>query len=407
MKEYQVAIVGGGIAGNYTAFNLSKTNLKIIVFERKNNPSENIVCAEGISQESLKMFFPEIEEKWISTEINRSKIFIPSGKDINITYSAGGFVLDRRIFDRNIIEKAIEKSNGNIDFLTGANVLKVEKKGGYFSIVYQKDGEYNEIVAKVLVAADGPESRIGRQLGIRTWIHPKTIYSCAQVLAYHKDIKDNEIHFYINWEYAKYGYAWVFPKGNGWANIGVGIRGDIGGADEFLKKFINERFSGAKIISYGVGVVPSYRLHRIYGEGFVLVGDAARLAFPLSGAGIYPALKSAQLAAQTIINAFEKNDFSENTFAFISRKYWREHGLDWEFEDNLRKFYFNLDYKALTELLDEIRKITDGLDITKGYDYFKLFKKVFLSSPKIAKIFFNYGKERIFQFIRKNILSKK
>ena len=104
------------------------------------------------------------------------------------------------------------------------------------------------------------------------------------------------------------GYAWCVRK-EGYVNVGIGRRGNrdfvghVQAFAELLDKTMNIRtpagvqWRGHAYLAWGVGPRP------VAGEGMVLVGDAAGLAYPESGEGIRPAIESGQMAAAAIIRA--------------------------------------------------------------------------------------------------------
>jgi len=106
------------------------------------------------------------------------------------------------------------------------------------------------------------------------------------------------------------GYGWVVRKGE-WLNVGLGRQGPSpGGLAEFVARFLDRmrplgkapaaleaRFRGHAYLLHGQTERP------LAGEGVLLIGDAAGLAYPRSGEGIRPAVESGLLAARTIVEA--------------------------------------------------------------------------------------------------------
>jgi digeranylgeranylglycerophospholipid reductase len=104
--------------------------------------------------------------------------------------------------------------------------------------------------------------------------------------------------------YAPGGYVWVFPKGDGIANVGIGVLGSkigrrTGYPKKLLDKFIgeNREFEKAKIVEHISRTVPvSLPLERTYMNGLLVAGDAAHLTDPITGGGIINAMVSGKLA---------------------------------------------------------------------------------------------------------------
>jgi len=119
------------------------------------------------------------------------------------------------------------------------------------------------------------------------------------------------------------GYFWIFPLGDKTANVGFGML-----SKEISKRKINLKQSLTQIISEnpelqsrfqnakmegdikGFGLALGSRKIPLYGNNFVLIGDAAPLIDPKSGDGISNAIESGITAANTLINAHKIGDFS-------------------------------------------------------------------------------------------------
>ena len=123
-------------------------------------------------------------------------------------------------------------------------------------------------------------------------------------------------------EFAPGGYVWVFPKGDGKANVGLGVQADLprrANAIELLTRFIESQPSLARgyPVTLVVGNVPvALPPARIVGDGVMLIGDAARQVDPLTGGGIINAMIAGRIAAQVAVDAIAARDVSAN---FLSR----------------------------------------------------------------------------------------
>lgn len=102
------------------------------------------------------------------------------------------------------------------------------------------------IFADVVVGADGVESYIGRWSGIDTRLRLTEISTCAQFLICNVEVDSDNCKPIFDSTIAPRGYAWIFLKGDGLANVGLGIGGDISGeghrALDYLRAFVNDRF---------------------------------------------------------------------------------------------------------------------------------------------------------------------
>ena len=134
--------------------------------------------------------------------------------------------------------------------------------------------------------------------------------------------------YYLGTDLAPGGYAWVFPKGEHRANVGLGVQADLAQASamEYLERFIDQHseLDRGSPVTLIVGSVPvGIARGSIVTDGLMLVGDAARQADPLTGGGIANAMLAGRLAAEVAAQAVEEGDASAGTLKEYER-HWQE-----------------------------------------------------------------------------------
>jgi digeranylgeranylglycerophospholipid reductase len=188
-------------------------------------------------------------------------------------------------------------------------------------------GEEYEVRSKIVIGADGMESKVGRWAGIDTSVKPADIETCAQYLVSNANIDQEFCYFYLGNEIAPAGYIWLFPKGGNKANVGIGILGSRSGENrpiDLLNEFIEKNMPDAKIIEMVVGGVPvSGSMDRTIANGLMLVGDAARQSDPITGGGIINAMDAGKIAGEVAVKAIRKGDYSTTTLQEYE-DLWRE-----------------------------------------------------------------------------------
>jgi len=119
--------------------------------------------------------------------------------------------------------------------------------------------------------------------------------------------------FYLGNKIAPRGYAWIFPKGNDSANVGIGISGNIdtGKAIDYLNGFVEKEIGNGAILSLVAGCVPvAGVLSNIVLDGFMLVGDAAHQNDPVSGGGIINSMIAGQFAGEVASKSIKNGNTS-------------------------------------------------------------------------------------------------
>ncbi|MBN1620481.1 NAD(P)/FAD-dependent oxidoreductase [candidate division WOR-3 bacterium] len=357
-----VLVVGCGPAGATAARYLASEGFKVVIAERNSAVAQDIRCAEGLDMPTIKDVVGEIPENTISCRIDRI-IIDYKGERVRLNAPGHGVILNRVLFDQHLSYLAMR---AGAELILGCCITDLERKDDLWRAKGTKNGESLDIEAKVVIGADGPESVVGKMAGIDTSVLPKDIYSCCEVRADVSGMDENgALLLALDEELFTGGYAWSFPKENHAANIGLGIRGDAGGkrAFERLAEWLSRDFKGAGVVSEIAGVVPVKKMEKISAPGVFLVGDAARLADPLSGGGIGPALTSARLASEIASKLLKKDKLEDSNI--YDKAWWHGEGRQFEQRLFLRNAYIANDKKLLPPVFEWAQKNLDGKNIVE------------------------------------------
>lgn len=381
MKRYDVIVVGAGPAGSIAAKTIASHGLDVLMIEKRQQIGDPVRCAEGVGKPLLKKHV-EPDKRWISAEVRGSRLIAPDGTSIELSEdlsgAAVGYVLERKIFDRALADNAA-LAGAEVRVKTRATGL-ITGDGFVRGITAMHLGEEYEICADIVIGADGVESKIGRWAGIDTTLQPSDIETCAQFLVTDVDIDSDFCEFYLGNTMAPSGYAWVFPKGERCANIGIGVSGDAGKHPiDLLRDFVRKRYPDGKIIELVVGGVPtSGPLEQMVTDGLMLVGDAAHQSDPVTGGGIINAMNAASIAGDVAVHAIEEGDVSKARLQEYETE-WRE-----RFGKKLsRSLAVKERFVTLTD--DDLNKLAHSVeDIDfSTVDLFKLLVALVRRNPKM------------------------
>ena len=389
--KYDVVVIGGRIGGSISSLFASRNDVDVLMIEKRQEIGTPVQCAEGTTFSTFETLEMKPSNKYICTEIMGAQVHAPDGStfkveegmtDGNILNNktiSEGYVLDRRVFDKYL---AIESAKAGTDVMVKTTVKDlIRKEGKVCGVVAKHLGETIEIKADVVIAADGIESNLAYKSGLNSLKNPDDICSCAQYELVGLDIDPHLLEFYFGRLIAPGGYSWIFPKGDGIANVGVGVRNSTETAYYYLKKFVSK--FDATPVELNIGGVPlSGPMDKTYNNGFLVVGDAAGQVDPITGGGIHITASCARIAGEVAAEAIKK----ENVSSMFLRRYdekWRD-----EFEDNLkisfklRKSFDKLsdnDMNALAEFfgnnnLEKISKLSTLKFLSKHPNLLKLLK---------------------------------
>jgi len=371
--NFDIVVIGAGPAGSAAAFTAAELGVSVLLLEEHPEIGVPVVCAEGITRGSIRGYFA-IKPEWVATAISGSYLRSPDGEEFKIEYPGAGYILDRKTFDPALAQMA--EARGAV-LKTSAKAIGVEGN----EVIVDESGTRRRYRYKLLIGADGIASRVGQWMGMSTRLNLDEILVCAQYSIENIHIESQYTKLIFDDLYAPGGYAWIFPKSDHSANIGVGISPlkTRRKAKYFLDDLIKKEFPHSTITTKAFGGVPATFMKRLSGKDFFLVGDAARLSDPLSGAGIANGIKSGMIAGRNAVLRLKgKRDFFEEEI--------RKEILNTiKFHLGLKRGFIKFTNRELIQLCRVCRKVYGGIPV-ESIDMHHLVKSIVLSSPRILWI---------------------
>ncbi len=319
MPDVDVLVVGAGPAGAVAAWHakLAAPELDVVLLERDRAVGAPVRCAEGVGDAGLREFANPDGADWVARRITDVIFEAPDDTQVVLANSGIGWVLDRTRFDAYL---AAEAAAAGAAVLVGAEATGMSRNGDDRWHVRVKERGRDEIYrARIVIGADGVETLVGRWAGLDTRVPARDMESCAQYVLQGIDFNPNAIYLQFSNAIAPGGYAWIFPKAVGIANVGLGIialKSDGRNARQYLDDWVTRRFPAGVRTGYTVGgVIVHTTIKKTYAAGVLVAGDAAHMINPLSGGGINNAMKAGRLAGRTAAAALRENDTSERRLA--------------------------------------------------------------------------------------------
>ena len=372
--HFDVLIVGAGPAGSFAAEKLARGGARVALFDGRPE-GEPKACGGGVTAKALKAW-PHLLDA-VGRTVDELEMYSPSGKRLHMKLDEPFAIYSRIAFDSFLRDRAA-KSGAQVFFekVTARGIKKTEKG---WSLRSTKGLEFS---GKFLVGADGANSSIAKKLA-----GPLKASDMEVAFGYRAPLPEQSeaptvIAFLPKWV----GYAWAFPRVDH-ISFGIATTQDAfehKALDELLWRFMvgyyrQRENAKANIWSEGehdsfeqtlrasaeayAARIPgladeTWEHRRACGDGWALLGDAAGFADPVTGEGIYYALRSAELFAETFLAGRPEN----------YEQLWRE-----DFGGELRRasqmrrrFYGNFWGAPFTERMIEFARGHSGIKKVLG-----------------------------------------
>ena len=323
MERFDVAIVGAGPAGSSTAGFLARRGYSVALIDKRLFPSEKL-CGDFLNPANWPLFERlGITQELFSLEHERVEAFRISsftGEEAVVPFPShpGNFFFGlglRRFYLDDLLVRRAEKEGAIVR--QGYRVKDLKREGNGWSITLANHSTEERFGSAFLIGADGRNSWVAQRLDLA---RPGDNH--GEFVAFQLHLKgakgiagEVQIHLFPG------GYAGLVGLGGGTANLCVSIKKQhVKNRSSFRSLLerhlyknphLRDLLEKAELADNSRSAYPVYFSPRSScGEGFLLVGDAARVTEPVTGEGVYFALKSGELAAKAIDLAFIKGDFS-------------------------------------------------------------------------------------------------
>ncbi|MGD0742252.1 MAG: geranylgeranyl reductase family protein [Acidimicrobiales bacterium] len=332
-RSCEVLVIGGGPSGSAAAYWLADAGFDVVVVEKKHFPREK-TCGDGLTPRSVR----QLEDMGLGDDLTRYHRFeglraLAYGRELLLRwprhpdFGEYGYVITRAELDALVARRA-EKAGATV--LEGCEALgplgHEAASGGpaLGAFVLEHDGgTSHEINARVVIVADGSNSRFGRALGAA---RDRAVPQGMAIRGYFSSPRHDETwiesHLDLRDDTGEVipGYGWVFPLGDGRVNVGIGIlstfdRWKSMNTTRLMASFVAQA-PGSWCLSpesalgeptggrlpMGLSVGPRQ------GPDYVLVGDAGGAINPFNGEGIAYGYETGRIAASFAAEALLAQD---------------------------------------------------------------------------------------------------
>lgn len=412
-NKTDVIVVGAGPGGISCAITLAQAGKQVVLIERGLFAGSKNVFGGAIYTAATKEIFPnfETEAPLERRNIEHNYKILGENDSTSIIYRKednASYSVIRGKFDRWAAEEARKAGVFVVEETVVRELIKEDNQ-----IIGVKT-ELEEYFADIVVLADGVNSLLAKQIGLRKDIETKEVaLSVKEVIKLDKNIinqrfnlKDDQgaiVEIFGGPMLGMLGLGFMYTNTDS-VTIGLGITlNELVEANcrpyEFLEKLkqhpsIAPLIEGGELKEYSAHLIPEggfKKIPKLCDNGVMVVGDAAMLVNNLHWEGTNLAMISGKLAAETAIKALNLNDFSRKTLSLYEKKLKKSFVMkDMRTYKNLfdvmhaRKKAFLCYYMKKINAFFEMFTSTDG--IPKKELYHKFIKSIF-TDRKIIELF--------------------
>ena len=388
-NKTNVIIVGGGPAGIAAAVTIARAGYETVLIERGSFAGSKNVFGGAIYTDSVKEIFPEFEKNAPLERKNIEHKFTILGEDDStiISYRKNpenpvSYSVMRGKFDRWMAEEAVKEGVILVEETVVRELLVENKK------IVGVRTELEDYYADIVILADGVNSLLAKQIGLRNDIEPKDVALSVKEVIKLSPEKINDRFLLENDEgciyelfggsmLGKLGLGFIYTNKNS-ISIGLGITLDELSKSgikpyELLEKIkehptIRPLLKDGEVIEYSAHLIPEggyKKIPKLYDNGVMVTGDAAMLVNNMHWEGTNLALVSGKIAGETAIKALNKGKFDKKTLS--------------EYKKNLEKTFVLKDlytYRNLMDVMHDKRTIFMDIYFRKINAFFEMFTSV-------------------------------
>jgi geranylgeranyl reductase family protein len=320
----QVAILGGGPAGAFAAEQLASAGLRVQLFDEK--LAWEKPCGGGLTYKAYHQYPFLIDNPTPKRLVTETVLAAPRAGEVSLKLSEPLLIYSRFDLNRMMLDRA-ERAGAQIE---KARVNELARCGSSWRL-RTSGGVADADFCIVATGARNPLRQVGTELGPEDTMSALGYYVPAEQARI-------DIQFLPQLE----GYIWVFPRCQ---HLSVGICGKgvpAAALRKRLEQYMVEHDLSAKGATFYSHLLPSlatrsWKTNRVAGDGWMAVGDAAGLVDPITGEGLYYAIRSGDLAARSLLA--EVGDLAERVMHY-QRLLRRDFAADLEFGSRLAKRIF-------------------------------------------------------------------
>ena len=355
-KKCSIIVVGGGPCGSFSAFWAAKAG-EVVVCEEHDTIGVPSHCAGHLSLSGLKRLgLLPLPKKVVENEFRSAVFYSPCGKEFSVRFSSPvTCAVDRELFDKYVAELA---TKAGVKYLLGMRAESLVLTNGFVKgVVVSRKGESETLTSDIVIDAEGVSSSLLKKTGLPTLNRSTVVNAVHAEVDNMDDVESNGVEVYLGRQYAPGFYAWIIPRRDGSAKIGLATK--IGNPKEYLQRFMRNHPIASKKLKRSRIVKWSFHpmtlegaICRTYHNGLLIVGDAASQVKPTTGGGIVFGLLCSKIAGEVAAKAVMSNDYSAEFLSQYQSRWKKAIGFELAVMRYLRLMFNRLSDNEVDKLIE-------------------------------------------------------
>jgi digeranylgeranylglycerophospholipid reductase len=352
-ENSDIVVIGASPAGVMAARSAALQGASVTLLERKEDMGHPPHPANTFFKFMMDRNCEPILDEYVLNRLQGMKIISPGG--IIIEIETPGYYIDRQRFDRHYRDELLK---AGVIVLTGMEALSVMRAGSQFK-VSTSDGI---LIPKLVIAADGIESKTAARMGLKTTRYPGDIAWAVEAKVRAPGIGEPDMFEYYIGAHSPGWKSTYSPAGGDLATLGVYVRRYGRDVSAFFDRWL-ERF--AKLKGYGmddIEIIDTYTggdpiatvPHQLVADGFMVAGGAA------GQSGIGYSMRAGQICGDVAAVAVAEGDVTAGRLREYAKRWRREFASEYW----MGRMGLELVRKMTNEEIDTVVSVFAGRDLS-------------------------------------------
>jgi len=324
-ESVDIAVVGAGPCGSYSALVAAKKGAEVSVVEEDMQVGLPSHCAGHVSAHGLKTLGIDIPSDLIENEIRIANFHSPFGRTLRVECEKPvTYVIDRVLFDQYLAELA---TCAGVSYHRGVHAESLLTDLSHVKGISVREERQSQVEAKVVIDAEGAHAGLLKKANLPSPRKEAIVIGVQGYSARVSDVEPRSVEVYLGSSYAPGFFAWIIPRKDGSAK--VGLAANRGNPRTLLEHFVTKHPIASRKILEPLTDISFHPIPlggpspRTYASGLLVVGDAASQVKPTTGGGIVFGLTCSRVAGDIAAESVAVGDCSLRVLSKYQES-WRE-----------------------------------------------------------------------------------